>query len=124
MKKFYLLIIVFILTSCGDNQYYDAMETSEEEGRSISYLFIAKYPVVGLTYKCGDEEYGRTTENGAFDYNEDDSCRFVLNHQELMVLQSKNIENGIAFELTNEDIIDKLYTADLKIDSTRIIISY
>ena len=124
MKNFYLLIIVFILTSCGDNKYYESMEPSDEEGRGISYLFVEQYPVVGLKYKCGDDEYDKTTDNGAFDYNKDDSCRFVLDNKELMIVKPKNLKDGRAYEITDENIIDKLYIADLRLDSGRIIISY
>ncbi len=124
MRNFYLLIIIFILTNCGNNKYYDAMEPSDEEGRGISYLFVEQYPVVGLKYKCGDDDYDKTTDYGAFDYNEDNSCRFVLDNKELMILKPKDLKNGRAYEITNDDIIDMLYIADLRVDSSRIIISY
>jgi len=124
MKTFYVFIMILILNSCGDNKYYDSMEASEIDGRGISYLFIEQYPVVGLRYKCGDEKYAKTTDNGAFDYNQDDSCRFSLKNKELMILKPKNLKNGSAYEIEDENIIDKLYEADLRVDSSRVIISY
>jgi hypothetical protein len=122
VRLFIALIIMGFLTNCN-NPYYDQATKSDIEGFGKTYLYVAQYPVAGMEYECGYLDRNKTDSVGGFLYENGTSCRFFLNGREFFSLNNNELQDGDIYEITNEDMIDRLYEADLNTDANKIVLS-
>ena len=116
------VVTLLLLSSCDNNPYYENAEPSTIEGMGKTYLYVEQYPVQGLEYECGYLEPARTDANGGFLYDLGTSCRFYLNNREIFVLGSSTLHDGKIYDITDQNLIDQLYAADVKSDPYKIVI--
>lgn len=117
------LVFATLLSSCNQNPYYDHIEKSDIEGFGKTYIYLDSYPVEGLLYECGYLDTQQTDPYGGFFYELGTSCRFYLNDQEVLTIGNNDLKDGQVYEITDEELSQKLYDADLNIAPNRIIVS-
>ncbi|MBN2824938.1 MAG: hypothetical protein JXQ76_06435, partial [Campylobacterales bacterium] len=117
MKLLIALIAVTLLSSCNNNPYYEQVQKSDVEGFGRTYLYVERYPVVGLEYECGYLDRDKTDSAGGFFYENGTSCRFYLNDREFFSIANNKLQDGDIYEITDETIRNKLYEADLNLDA-------
>jgi hypothetical protein len=117
------VLFSMLLSSCGNNPYYEQLRESEIEGFGKTYLYIEHYPIEGIEYECGDLDMDRTDTYGGFMYELGTSCRFYLNNRELFSISGDKLRDGRAYEIEDDELRDRLYDADLNIDPNKIVIA-
>jgi len=122
IKIFVGLLMALVMSSCNNNPYYDHVEKSGIDGFGKTYLYLDEYPIDGLEYECGYLDIDTTDAYGGFLYELGTSCRFYLNDQEVLSISGNDLQDGQVYEITDGELRQKLYDADLNLAPNRIVI--
>jgi len=86
--------IALALSSCGSSSSNSTSPVTTNKSTPTEIGFYVDSKISGISYQCGSQE-GVTGEDGEFNYEVGQDCRFFIDHITLREVEASKLSNGV-----------------------------